>query len=175
MPRKIKIVDLVNDETNEKTEIDKIDEKLMETELIDEKIMETEPIDKKLMETEPIYEKLIEKVEMKTEEPNQTTKVRTNQLHECAKCGKWMTLKTLKYIHDKTCNSNNIEIPDKKTPKKEVINKKSIVSENIKTPNLIEKKEEVRIKSFEELRQEHLKERIKHRTQKMSNLFSHAF
>ena len=27
MPRKIKIVDLVNDETNEKTEIDKIDEK----------------------------------------------------------------------------------------------------------------------------------------------------
>ena len=96
-----------------------------------------------------------------------------------------MTLKTLKYIHDKTCNSNNIEIPDDPKPKKTGRPKKQIVVEDIKTPNPIEKQDynqrnvpQVRtdhIKSFEEMRQDHLQERIKHRTQKMSNLFSQAF
>ncbi len=106
MPREIKIVDLVNDETNEKTEIEDTNK----------------PIDETLIETEPIVQN-IEKVEIEEEvilikeEPTPKTKVRTNQLHECTKCGKWMTLKTLKYIHDKTCNSNNIAIPDKQTPK----------------------------------------------------------
>ena len=50
-----------------------------------------------------------------------------------------MTLKTLKYIHDNTCNSNNIAIPDKPTPKKSGIPKKQIVVEDIKTSNPIGK------------------------------------
>ncbi len=164
MPRKIKIVDLVNDETNEKIEIEDTNK----------------PIDEKLIETEPIVQN-IENVEFEEEvilikeEPKITTKERTNQLHECTKCGKWMTLKTLKYIHDKTCNSNNIAIPDEPTPKKTGRPKKQIAVEYIKTPNPIEQKEEVHIKSFEEMRKERLRERVQHRSQRISNLFLQAF
>jgi hypothetical protein len=174
MPRKIKIVDLVNEETNEKIEIEDTNKP------IDEKITDTESIVQNIEKAE-----IEEEVILIKEEPKITTKERTNQLHECTKCGKWMTLKTLKYIHDKTCNSNNIAIPDEPKQKKTGRPKKQIVVEDIKTPNPIEEQDYnlrsvplVRtdhIKSFEEMRQDHLKERIKHRTQRMSNLFSQAF
>ena len=54
-------------------------------------------------------------VDKPIEEVSETsnTKVRTNELHECPKCGKFMTLKTLKYIHEKTCSAKR-EPPPKK-------------------------------------------------------------
>ena len=138
MVRKIKIVDLVNDETNETNETNEINEinKIEDT---------NKPIDEKLIETEPIVQNIEnvgieEEVILIKEEPTPKTKERTNQLHECTKCGKWMTLKTLKYIHDNTCHSNNIAIPDKPTPKQSGRPKKTIVVEDMKTPNPIEKR-----------------------------------
>ena len=152
-----------------------------------------------------ILKKTIETVNIEEEQQISIipeTKVRTNELHACSKCGEFMTLKTLKYTHENTCSVGRIPEPPTKPdtpppkpytppPKQKGRPKKEIVLNNI--PKIQEEKEteekqevpvyepelpvckpEVR-KSFETIRNERLRERVQQRTQRISNLFSQAF
>ena len=126
------------------------------------------------------------------------TKVRTNELHACSKCGKFMTLKTLKYTHENTCSVGRIPEPptkhDTPSPKQKGRPKKEIVLNNIpKIQEEIEdedydnrnvevvRKQEVPVyepevrKSIQTIRNERLRQSVQHRTQRISNLFSQAF
>ena len=87
MPRKIKVVDVLH-------EID-IDDPVQQIDIDSDKPFE--PIEEDIQKT-------IETVNIKEEQQISIipeTKVRTNELHACSKCGKIMTLKTLKYTHEK--------------------------------------------------------------------------
>ena len=100
-PRKIKVVDLVTDNIEE-TVCEKVEDEKNCLETQDEKPIEDET------KIETIIEKQVE------DDETQTIKVRTNQLHECPKCKKMMTQKTLRYSHEKTCG---ITKDSKKLPK----------------------------------------------------------
>jgi hypothetical protein len=171
MPRKIKVVDVLP-ETD-------IDDTVQQLDMDNDKPVE--PIEEDI-------EKTIETVNIEEEQQIAIipeTKVRTNELHACSKCGKFMTLKTLKYTHENTCNIKEPPPkPDKPTPKQKGRPKKEIVLNNL--PKIQEEKEteekqevpvfepEVR-KSFETIRNERLRERVQQRTQRISNLFLQAF
>ena len=111
MPHEIKVVDVVPDNSAE-TAIDNTVQQLQ--------IDTDQPV-------EPIkedIEKTIEPVDIKEEQQIAilpTTTVRTNELHSCSKCGKFMTLKTLKYTHENTRSVGRIPEPppepEKPTPK----------------------------------------------------------
>ena len=92
MPRKIKVVDVLP-ETD-------IDDTVQQLDMDNDKPVE--PIEEDI---EPIEDKDY----MLRNVPQQIaiipeTWVRTNELHACSKYGKFMTLKTLKYTHENTCN-----------------------------------------------------------------------
>ena len=112
-PRNIKVVDLVTD-NNEETVCEKVE---------DEKIC-LEAQDEKPIEDETIIEKIIEK--QVEDDETQTLKVRTNQLHECPKCKKMMTQKTLRYSHEKTCGLTKDSKKLPKTKEKEEIETQEI-------------------------------------------------
>ena len=96
-----------------------------------------------------------------------------------------MTLKTLKYTHENTCNIKEPPPrPDKPTPKQKGNPKKEIVLNNLpknQEEKETEEKREVQVfepevrKSFETIRNERLRERVQQRTQRISNLFLQAF
>jgi hypothetical protein len=130
MPRKIKVVDVVPYNSNE-TAIDNTVQQLqIDTNQQVEQIKEDV---EKTIETGNITEgPQIEKVP--------TTRVRTTELHECNKCGKFMTLKTLKYTHENTCSVKEPPPePEKPTPKPKGRPKKEIVVE--KLPPIEDEKE----------------------------------
>ena len=108
MPRKIKVVDVLH-------EID-IDDTVQQIDIDSDKPFE--PIEEDIKKTiEPIEEdikKTIETVNIEDEQQISIipdTKVRTNELRACSKCGKFMTLKTLKYTHGNTCSVGRIPEP----------------------------------------------------------------
>ena len=76
--------------------------------------------DEKQVEDETIIEKQVE------DDETQTLKVRTNQLHECPKCKKMMTQKTLRYSHEKTCGLTKDSKKLPKTKEKEEIETQEI-------------------------------------------------
>ena len=187
MPRKIKVVDVIH-------EID-IDDTVQPIDIDSEKPFE--PIEEDIKKTiEPIEEdikKTIETGNIKEEQqiaiiPD--TKVRTNELHSCKKCGKFMTLKTLKYTHENTCSVGRIPEP----PTKPVTqHKKKGRPKIVKIQEQEEEEEEEEIeeipvyepkvhvyeppvrKSIQTIRNERLKQSVQNRTQRISNLFSQAF
>ena len=172
MPRKIKIVDVVPDIGNE-ADIDNTVQQLQ--------IDTDQPV-------EPIkedIEKTIETVNIKEEQQIAiipTTKVRTNEVHACSKCGIFMTLKTLKYTHENTCSVKEPPPePEKPTPKAKGRPKKEIVVNNQQEEEEVEEKQDVQVftpksrQSFETIRNERLRERVQQRTQRISNLFLQAF
>ena len=103
-----------------------------------------------------------------------------------------MTLKTLKYTHENTCNVKEPppkpDTPPPKPytppPKQKGRPKKEIVLNNIpknQEEKETEEKQEVPVyepevrKSIQTIRNERLRERVQQRTQRISNLFSQAF
>ena len=119
--------------------------------------------DKPVEPIEEDIEKTIETVNIEEEQQIAIipeTKVRTNELHACSKCCKLMTLKTLKYTHENTCNIKEPPPkPDKPTPKQKNRPKKEIVLNNF--PKIQEEKETEEKKKFRYLNQKfvnHLKQ-----------------
>jgi len=198
MPRKIKVVDVVSSDNN-----GAVGESAQQPELVQESNEQTDTIDA------PANDE-IQSIEIK-EEAKQTaeidkpvdevpkTKVRTNELHECPKCGKFMTLKTLKYTHEKTCCTEKPEKPKKEKPapkprgrpKKENVSAEAEEVEVEETqppepmpqppkplPQLLKPVPTLTpepVKSFEEMRRERLRERVKTRSERIHKLFLQAF
>ena len=93
MPRKLNSIETAIDDTVQPLQID-----------TDQPV---EPIQEDI-------EKTIETVDIKEEQRIAivpTTKVRTNELHSRSKCGKFMTLETLKYTHENTRSVGRIPEP----------------------------------------------------------------
>ena len=211
MPRKIKVVDVVSDNSNETV----VDNTVQQLEPIPEEDKQTDTVEAmrgaestpirrgdapssaptsdeiQSTETKEEVEQTVE-VDKPTEEVSEAveelpkTKVRTNELHECPKCGKYVTLKSLKYTHQLTCGTEKPEKPkkEKPTPKPKGRPKKDNTPAEVQEVEVEEPAEKSKplpiltpqpIKSFEEMRRERLRERVQQRTQRISNLFLQAF
>ncbi len=217
MPRKIKVVDVVSDNSNETVvdntvqQLEPIPENNEKTDTVEAmRGAESTPIRRgddaspcdapssattndEVQSTETKEEvKPTVEVDKPTEEVSEAveelpkTKVRTNELHECPKCGKYVTLKSLKYTHQLTCGTEKPEKTkkEKPTPKPKGRPKKEITyaeAEEVEVEEPAEKSKPLPIitpqpiKSFEEMRRERLRERVQQRTQRISNLFLQAF
>ena len=88
-----------------------------------------------------------------------------------------MTLKTLRYSHEKTCGIIPETKPKKEKPKTKVIIQEveeiqhvTLLPKKLKPELIIEP-----IKTLKELRIEHLKDRVKNRTVRIEKLFEQAF
>jgi ssDNA-binding Zn-finger/Zn-ribbon topoisomerase 1 len=193
MPRKIKVVDVVSDNSNETV----VDNTVQQLEPIPENNEKTDTVEAttndEVQSTETKEEvKPTVEVDKPTEEVSEAveelpkTKVRTNELHECPKCGKYVTLKSLKYTHQLTCGTEKPEKPkkEKPTPKPKGRPKKDNTPAEVQEVEVEEPAEKSKplpvltpqpIKSFEEMRRERLRERVQQRTQRISNLFLQAF
>ena len=116
MPKKtIKVLDVIQ-EVNENTPINGDVEAVNEP----EQVIETEvKSDEKVEELpkEQIKEETIE-TEQETPVIDNKKKTRVQELHECPKCKKMLTKKTLTYFHE--CTKNDT-VKAKRRPKKEVI------------------------------------------------------
>ena len=95
MPKKIKVIDVINNND------DNINEKVVENDKIEE---ETEAV---VVEVKPVQAELIEKVEDKQDYKS----IRTQQLIGCPKCSKMMTATSLKYYHKKNCPAEEKAVP----------------------------------------------------------------
>ena len=116
-----------------------------------------------------------------------TKKIREQQLVKCEKCGKFVTPKTLKYTHSLKCcipkyqpgrrkkskikvSEDTQEVPPPPPPasaqKTEAVSKPPVL--RTQPPKTVVK--EV-VKSFEEMRKERLKERMKQCEERNANLF----
>ena len=189
MPRKVKVVDIVpdNNETvidNTVHELEPIPEENQQTdtkEQVEDNETESDPVKEDIEKPTETDTKTEDTAEEQDIEDLPKTKVRTNELHECPKCGKFMTLKTLKYTHEKTCGVYQPPPkPPKPTPKAKGRPKKQIVVENIEEQPVEQKKEvpvlaPEPVKSFEDMRRERLRQRVQQRTEKIQNLFLQAF
>ena len=182
MPRKIKVVDVIH-------EID-IDDTVQPIDIDSEKLFE--PIEEDIKKTiEPIEEDIKKTIETSINKEEQQiaiipeTKVRTNELHACSKCGKFMTLKTLKYTHENTCSVVRIPEPPnkpvtqhKKKGRPKIIKIQEQEQEEEETE---QEEEEIPVyeppvrKSIQTIRNERLRNSVQQRTQRISNLFSQAF
>ena len=120
-----------------------------------------------------------EEVSKDTAVAEPTKRIREQQLVQCEKCKKWVTPKTLKYTHGLKCG----EIKKSRLKKCE-----NVQEDKPPSPVNVEKVEEVRkplvqqvqppkpivkevVKTFEEMRKDRLKERLKQREERNINLF----
>ena len=189
MPRKVKVVDVVPDNNDTNTdntvhELEPIREENQQTdtkEQVEDNETQNEPVKEDVEKPTETDTKTKDIVEEQDIEEIPKTKVRTNELHECPKCGKFMTLKTLKYTHEKTCGVYQPPPkPPKPKPKPKGRPKKQIVVEKIEEQP-VEQKKEVQVlapepvRSFEDMRRERLRQRVHQRTEKIQNLFLQAF
>ena len=178
----IKVLDVIP-EDNENTPInDDVDavnepEQVIETEVkSDEKVEE--------LPKEQVEEKTIETAVEETK-PQETKQIRKQELHQCPKCQKWLTKKTLTYFHE--CTKNDT-VKAKRRPKKVIVKDieppppspkpspppspkppqqpKLVRQVNHYTPPV-----EV---SYEDMRKERIKQRVQQRTVKIQNLFANA-
>ena len=199
MPRKIKVVDVVTDNSDETA----TNNTVRQLEPISEEDKQTDTVE--VLESNETQNAVVqEKAEPTVEEAREVqdieevpkTKVRTNELHECPKCGKFMTLKTLKYTHEKTCGIVREPPPKKEKPapkprgrpKKENTPAEAEEVEVEETPapepapqlpkpapKLLPTLTPEPVKSFEELRRERLRERVKRRSESIHKLFLQPF
>ena len=187
MTRKIKVLDVIP-EVNENTSINADVEAVNEPEqVIDTEVKSDEKVEE--LPKEQVEEKTIE-TEQETPVIDDKKKTRVQELHECPKCKKMLTKKTLTYFHE--CTKNDT-VKAKRRPKKEVIVKD--VEPQAPPSPLIEAKEPpppVEVKpppqpklvrqvnhytppvevSYEDMRKERIKQRIQQRTVKIQNLFA---
>jgi len=186
---KIKIVDVVDKDVTSDDYAVTVDE-VKENELPDK----NEPLEAAEEATAIVQEKdkgTTEEVSINTISAEPTKKIRTQELTQCEKCSKWVTLKTMKYTHHLKCgvvkNSrggrpkkseikiNDITEEDKPpipAPTETVAKVKKPIEPKPQPPRTIVK--EV-VKSFEELRKERLIVRLKQREERNVNLFKQVF
>ena len=96
------------------------------------------------------------------------TKQRVQQLHKCEKCGKMLTLKSLRYSHSKYCGkvSEPVESKMKPEPKVRVKHTATPVNEPAPPP--------VKEKTFDEMRKERLEQRRTAHKESIQKLFARA-
>ena len=96
------------------------------------------------------------------------TKQRVQQLHKCEKCGKMLTLKSLRYSHSKYCGkvSEPVETKMKPEPKVRVKHAATPINEPAPTP--------VKEKTFDEMRKERLEQRRTAHKENIQKLFARA-
>ena len=106
--------------------------------------------------------------EEEEQQPPSTTKQRVQQLHKCEKCGKMLTLKSLRYSHSKYCGkvSEPVETKMKPEPKVRVNHAATPVKEPAPTP--------VKEKTFDEMRKERLEQRRTAHKESIQKLFARA-
>ena len=189
MPKKIKVVDIVNNETIDST----VEQPIIEKQEQINTAVETTPItntetestevkeeDKPTDEDDKPIEKVVEKQKIvEGAKSDKTTKTRTQELHECPKCHKFMTLKTLTYVHQNTCPIKDPPKPKAKGRPKKIkppnTPDQSVQDTFVPQPKQAPILNEAPVKSFEEMRKDRLLERVNQRKQKISNLFLQAF
>ena len=197
-PKKVKVVDATNPETEATDIVEQCpDNQTHEeyniatpTDIVKEQEYETPPISGNDNPTEQeVKEEQIVEVQQSPSDAEKTT--RTNELVKCGKCGKYVTQKTLKYTHHKTCSANT----DKQTkPKKkeevEHVDYEPPTAPVAPPPTKLERQRNTYIQppmerhtpilapepklSFEEMRRQRLKQRADQRTQKHISLFANA-
>ena len=114
-----------------------------------------------------------------------TTKIRQHKLVKCEKCNKWVTEKTMKYTHSKTCGdvkkkqtNKNTETPNISLPYKQpnpvkiepVVKQQQVLQRQLSTPIVKES-----VNTYEEMRKDRLNERLKQRSEKHMLLFKQVF
>ena len=106
--------------------------------------------------------------EEEEQQPPSTTKQRVQQLHKCEKCGKMLTLKSLRYSHSKYCGkvSEPVETKMKPEPKVRVNHAATPVKEPAPPP--------VKEKTFDEMRKERQEQRRAAHKESIQKLFAKA-
>lgn len=94
-----------------------------------------------------------------------TTKERVQQLHKCEKCGKMLTLKSLRYSHSKYCGKVSEPVETKMKPEPKVR-----VSDVLETKHY----KHVREKTFDEMRKERQEQRRAAQKESIQKLFANA-
>ena len=117
-------------------------------------------ISKHNVETAPQEEQTIQE---NTVEEDKTKRIQ--QLHKCEKCGKMLTLKSLRYSHSKYCGNNNK--PTKMTPQP----KNQEVIQQVRIPDI---EETPIIKSSEEMRRDRYFQRQNEKKESIKRLFANA-
>ena len=186
MPKKIKVVDVVNNETIDSTveqpiieKQDQINTTVETTPITDTetKSIEIKEEDKPTAEDDTPIEKVNGK--QKINDTDKTTKTRTQELHECPKCHKFMTLKTLRYVHENTCPVKDTPKPKAKGRPKKIkppnTPEQSVQDTFVPQPKQAPMLNQTPVKSFEEVRKDRLIERVNLRKQRINNLFLQAF
>ena len=128
MPRKLKVVDISTENNQETLDNDETTETPNE-----EKLIENEPVEavnetiQETIQEEGIKEETEVKEPIEEEKkPEPTKKIKTQELVQCPRCNRWMTEKTLKFAHEKTCKEKaEVYIPktlqNKKNKAKEIV------------------------------------------------------
>ena len=98
------------------------------------------------------------------EEQKPPTKQRVQQLHKCEKCGKMLTLKSLRYSHSKYCGKVSEPVETKMKPEPKVRSKP--VNEPAPPP--------VKEKTFDEMRKERHEQRRAAHKESIQKLFAKA-
>ena len=127
-PKKVKVVDATNPETEPQGYTDIVEQRpdnqtheeyniATPTDTVKEEECETPPISDNATPTEQeVKEEQVVEVHQQPSDAERTT--RTNELVKCEKCGKYVTQKTLKYTHHKTCSANTAGGYKQTKPKK---------------------------------------------------------
>ena len=102
------------------------------------------------------------------EEQQPPTKQRVQQLHKCEKCGKMLTLKSLRYSHSKYCGKVSEPVETKMKPEPKVRSKPVSVPEPVNEP------EPAKEKTFGEMRKERLEQRRTAHKENIQKLFARA-
>ena len=154
---KIKVADVVNENNENNDNTLAIEDNKQHIVNDDE---DYNKISKNNVETAPQEEQSIQ--ENIVEEDN--TK-RIQQLHKCDKCGKMLTLKSLRYSHSKYCGSNN-------KPTKMIAQPKN--QETIQQVKLPDIEETPIIKSLDEMRRDRYLQRQNEKKESIKRLFANA-
>ena len=123
MPRKLKVVDISTENNQETLDNDVVAEISNEEKLIENEPVETvnETIQETINEEEVKEVKEPEPVKEEIKEP--TRKIKTSELVQCPRCNRWVTEKTLKFAHEKTCKEKaDVYIPKTLQNKKKKAN-----------------------------------------------------
>ena len=96
------------------------------------------------------------------------TKQRVQQLHKCEKCGKMLTLKSLRYSHSKYCGKVSEPVETKMKPEPKVRSKP--VNDVLETKHYKHVKE----KTFDEMRKERQEQRRAAQKESIQKLFANA-
>ena len=103
-------------------------------------------------------------------QPPSTTKQRVQQLHKCEKCGKMLTLKSLRYSHSKYCGKVSEPVETKMKPEPKVraspVSEPAPVNEPAPPP--------VKEKTFDEMRKERMEQRRAAQKESIQKLFAKA-